>query len=690
MTEYHQRIFYPKKNLDACWQLIDEYTDLRYSVETVEVASSIGRVNVPRIFAPKALPAFATSTLDGFACRRIESKTKMHLEGSSLPGTLESGASLSQSSCFYVSTGARVPTDADCVIPTEECFISGNAVAKVSQTVPTEFSGIRLPGSDTRRSESIMDRLCVISAGDVGLLSACGVERVEVVRKVRVALLSTGNEVYSAEISDANRPFMKALLSQLPQIQVDDLGVVQDDKSLIETLLTSTDFDVLVSTGGVGFGQSDFMKAALEDSGYQILFGQMDLKPGKPTTVAVKEDRMVFALPGNPASCFVTFHMLVLPTLMKRAGLEIRVYLPSTRVKLELTESIVPDPQRPEYLRAVTQISAFGHLVAKLVSGHQRSSRAASCSGKVNSLILIPPGSNPIVPRHTAWFDCYLLLGASLHSSAILSPTGAPSESESNLTCISTESKARAFDSLVEWLKARNDVENIDLMNLAGFCRNCLSKWLSGSGSEKDINHAKKYVYGMDYEEWKKKYQKGQKKSHNPIVHSGNPCASSFNVSKTVSFKGFSLTISDRASRGEYMDQSGPLIEEFLKTLGANSLESAIVPDEFDLIQSTAKRWIDEQTHACVLVTSGGTGFSPRDVTPEAIFPLIDKNAPGIVNLLLQNFSKEDPLFALSRLVAGVSKKTFIVTLPGRPAAVRKGLDCLALVLPKLIQDLGS
>jgi gephyrin len=154
-------------------------------------------------------------------------------------------------------------------------------------------------------------------------------------------------------------------------------------------------------------------------------------------------------------------------------------------------------------------------------------------------------------------------------------------------------------------------------------------------------------------------------------------------------FRGFYLTVSDRASRGEYPDESGPLIERFLKTMGASSVDSKIVPDEICEIQSTVESWTVQNSSMSVLITTGGTGFSSRDVTPEAISPLLTKNASGLVHLLLDAFVREDPLFSLSRLVAGISGQTFIVTLPGRPAAVVKGLSCLARVFPKLISDIS-
>jgi molybdenum cofactor synthesis domain-containing protein len=253
----------------------------------------------------------------------------------------------------------------------------------------------------------------------------------------------------------------------------------------------------------------------------------------------------------------------------------------------------------------------------------------------------------------------------------------------------------------VEWLKVRNDVENIELMNLAGFCRNCLSKWLhAGMGETGSISDAKSYIYGMDYEDWKKLYRKGEKREHAPRIPEGNPppvtqinpCASSLMKSSVPRLTGRAciLTVSDRAAAGVYRDESGPAISALLQKEGIEVSQSRIVQDVISEIRNAVMEWVSEPANAPdLIITTGGTGFTQRDATPEALETIIEKKASGLSHLLLSSFVKQDPLFALTRLTAGTVGKTLIVSLPGRPSAVRDGVHVLIPILPKILLDLA-
>ena len=138
------------------------------------------------------------------------------------------------------------------------------------------------------------------------------------------------------------------------------------------------------------------------------------------------------------------------------------------------------------------------------------------------------------------------------------------------------------------------------------------------------------------------------------------------------------ITISDRASAGVYEDRSGPEIENVLREFFAGAeFESAVVPDEVDLITSALKNFADEMK-CDLVVTTGGTGISVRDVTPEATRPVLEKELPGFGEIMrVQSFAKVKTAI-LSRAVAGTRGRTLIVNLPGRPTAVRECLEILA------------
>lgn len=142
------------------------------------------------------------------------------------------------------------------------------------------------------------------------------------------------------------------------------------------------------------------------------------------------------------------------------------------------------------------------------------------------------------------------------------------------------------------------------------------------------------------------------------------------------------LTVSDRSSRGERADASGPAIAEFVKArLGWQAAEVAVVPDELAAVRDTLLDWAD-RLQLPLILTTGGTGFAPRDVTPEATRAVLEREAPGIPEALRAASLKFTPHAMLSRAVAGIRGRTLIVNLPGSPKAVKENLEVLVPVLP--------
>jgi molybdopterin adenylyltransferase len=146
------------------------------------------------------------------------------------------------------------------------------------------------------------------------------------------------------------------------------------------------------------------------------------------------------------------------------------------------------------------------------------------------------------------------------------------------------------------------------------------------------------------------------------------------------------LTVSDRGHRGEYRDLSGPTIRELVtERLGALVVLEAMVPDERTIIAGTLKDWIDESDLDLVL-TTGGTGFAARDVTPEATRDVIEREAPGLTEAMRAASLRITPHAMLSRAVAGICGQTLIVNLPGSPKAVRENLETILPALPHAIE----
>lgn len=147
------------------------------------------------------------------------------------------------------------------------------------------------------------------------------------------------------------------------------------------------------------------------------------------------------------------------------------------------------------------------------------------------------------------------------------------------------------------------------------------------------------------------------------------------------------LTVSDKGARGERQDKSGKVAEKCLARLEVQVKRQDIVPDERDIISARLKEWSDE-AQLDLIITTGGTGLSPRDVTPEATLDIIERLAPGFAEVMRAETLKKTPNAMLSRAIAGVRKNTLIINLPGSPKAVEECLEVILPVLPHAIDIL--
>ena len=155
-------------------------------------------------------------------------------------------------------------------------------------------------------------------------------------------------------------------------------------------------------------------------------------------------------------------------------------------------------------------------------------------------------------------------------------------------------------------------------------------------------------------------------------------------------FKAAVLTVSDRSFRGERPDAGGPLVVEILKNAGYAVTETAIVPDEKGRIEAALRQWCDREETVDLIVTTGGTGFAPRDVTPEATIAVCDRLTPGIPEAMRYASMQVTNRAMLSRAAAGIRKGTLIINLPGSPKAARENLEAVLPALPHGLEMLSG
>jgi len=145
------------------------------------------------------------------------------------------------------------------------------------------------------------------------------------------------------------------------------------------------------------------------------------------------------------------------------------------------------------------------------------------------------------------------------------------------------------------------------------------------------------------------------------------------------------ITISDRSSRGEREDLSGPALVKRISTAGHQVIATAIIPDDFNQIKTILVEWCDSGNFDLIL-TTGGTGFAPRDVTPEATLAILEKTAPGIAEAMRAQSLKITPHAMLSRQQAGIRKRTLVINLPGSPKGAVENLEVILPVLPHAVE----
>lgn len=145
------------------------------------------------------------------------------------------------------------------------------------------------------------------------------------------------------------------------------------------------------------------------------------------------------------------------------------------------------------------------------------------------------------------------------------------------------------------------------------------------------------------------------------------------------------ITVSDRSSRGERLDASGPLLAEAIRTHGWSVVRTVIIPDDFDQIKNSLVSWADS-TQLDIILTTGGTGFAPRDITPEATLAVVDRLVPGIPEAMREESLKITPHAMLSRMATGIRKRTLIVNLPGSPKASLENFEVVCPVLEHAVQ----
>lgn len=369
--------------------------------ETVALTDAAGRWLAEDIHADGPWPVTDRSAMDGFALALgaqdgVPVGTRLPVVGESLaghpfPGTLPPAAAI------RIMTGAVVPPGADTVVPVEHT--SGYEGAEVELREPARRGqNIRPMGSEVRSGQLLLARGTRIRAAEVGALAVLGRVLVAVARRPVVAILATGDEVVPADrvplphqVRESNSHALAAQVEECGGMAL-RLGIAPDEEAPLRALLARglVEADVLVTIGGVSKGTHDLVHTTLAALGVQAVFHGIQLKPGKPTFFGLAPgSRAVFALPGNPASCFTVFDLLVRPWLHRLCGATVRAEPEVARAGGTLPRANAREQAVPALLAPGADGALVAHMLPVSPSGDPFALAPA------NGYVLVPPGTAP-------------------------------------------------------------------------------------------------------------------------------------------------------------------------------------------------------------------------------------------------------------------------------------------------------
>jgi molybdopterin molybdotransferase len=384
-------------------------------IEASDLTLATGRILATEIASKLDFPHWNNSAMDGYAVKfsDVRSSTPKHpitLEVvEEIPAGYQPQRELQAGEAARIFTGAIVPAGADTIVMQEHTQRVQKNFVKI-QITPTAKSFIRQRGEYAKVGDRLLAIGTVLNPAEIAILAATGCSEVQVYRRPRVAILSTGNELVlpnqplqPGQIVDSNQYAIAAFVQQAGGIPV-CLGIVPDDRARLTAAMANAiaSADLVISTGGVSVGDYDYVEQILAELGGDVRIRSVAIKPGKPLTVAKfkHEDRSViyFGLPGNPVSALVSCWRFVQPALLKLSGLPKSRWQP-TWIDAIATQDLTADGQRETYLWGQWELRD-GKYQFGLAGGSHSSANLINLAG-TNALAIIPVGVQSIAAGMT-------------------------------------------------------------------------------------------------------------------------------------------------------------------------------------------------------------------------------------------------------------------------------------------------
>lgn len=382
--------------------------------EQLGLRQALGRVLAEDIVSPVSVPPHDNSAMDGFAFDGAllrddapsDASVSLRIVGTALAGATWRGA-LAPGDAVRIMTGAVMPAGLDTVIPQEFCRVEDDRLSFPARVV-RRGDNRRLTGEDLMQGQPALRRGQRLSPAALGMVASLGLTGVPVLRRLRVACLSTGDEILEVgdapregAVYDSNRYTVTALLERLG-CEVIDLGLVRDDPASLAAAVqrAAREADAIVTSGGVSAGAADHTRDVMQQLG-DIAFWRVAMRPGRPMAVGLiprepqgSESAVLFGLPGNPVAVMVTFLAFVRPALLRMMGCHAAAAAHPPLLRARSLGAIRKKPGRTEYQRGFVQ-SVPGTLPEVRVAGNQGSGVLSSMV-EANGLVVLHHDQGPV------------------------------------------------------------------------------------------------------------------------------------------------------------------------------------------------------------------------------------------------------------------------------------------------------
>jgi molybdopterin molybdotransferase len=405
IRDVRMRGFASRTSVADAFTWLDGHTTT-LEAEEVDLANAAGRVLASEIVSRIDVPPFPRGMMDGYAIRAEDSsgatpynRLRLRVVGEVLPGH-RYASEMGPGQAVRIMTGARLPDGADAVIPVEKTEISGETVTVSDSVSPGKHVGHI--GEDVAQGQMVLSKGRRLRPQDLGVLSSIGVRQLTVVRRPRVRILVTGNELLppgsaprGEQIADANSPMLEAFIDRDGGVAVHP-GILPDSEEAIREAFQEN-CDVVLVSGGSSVGQEDYAPRVLAEEGELAIHG-ISMRPSSPTGMGLLKSTIVILLPGNPVSCMCAYDFFAGRAIRRLGGRE--TSWPYPMVRRKLARKLVSVIGRVDYARVQLK---DGLVEPIAISG----ASLLSSTTRADGFVVIPEGSEGFAAGSEVQVQCY-------------------------------------------------------------------------------------------------------------------------------------------------------------------------------------------------------------------------------------------------------------------------------------------